>query len=70
MSAPDARKRLVEAFDLRSLSDAFYDATFGTGELVLGLTILEAQARYAQDGIDKYLLDIYNLVGDPATIMK
>ena len=36
----------------------------------IGEVILEAQAHYAKDGIDKYLLDVYNLIGDPATIMK
>ena len=52
------------------LSEGFYSSTFEQGELVIGEVILQAQARYARDGIDKYLLDIYNLIGDPATIMK
>jgi len=52
------------------LSEGFYTGTFEQGELVIGEVILRAQAHYARDGIDKYLLDVYNLVGDPATIMK
>ncbi len=54
----------------RRLSEGFYRATFDNGELVLGEAILQAQAHYARAGRDRYLLDIYNLLGDPATIMK
>ncbi len=54
----------------RLLSEGFYTSTFGRGELVIGEAILEAQAHYARDGVDKYLLDVYNLIGDPATVMK
>ncbi len=54
----------------RHLGEGFYRATFDDGELVLGEAILQAQARYALAGRDRYLLDIYNLIGDPATIMK
>ena len=52
------------------LGDGFYRSAFESGERVIGDTILEAQRRYAADGGDEYLLDIYNLIGDPATIMK
>ncbi len=52
------------------LGQGFYKATFEEGELVIGEAILRAQMRYAKEGNDKYLLDIYNLIGDPATIMK
>ncbi|VAX07989.1 hypothetical protein MNBD_GAMMA26-1676 [hydrothermal vent metagenome] len=52
------------------LGRGFYEATFQDGELVLGEALLKAQTNYARDGIDKYLLDTYNLIGDPATIMK
>ncbi len=54
----------------RLLGEGFYASTFGQGELVIGEAILQAQAHYARDGVDKYLLDVYNLIGDPATIMK
>jgi hypothetical protein len=52
------------------LGEGFYTCTFEKGERVIGEAILEAQAHYAKDGVDKYLLDVYNLIGDPATIMK
>ena len=52
------------------LGEGFYASTFEKGELVIGEAIREAQAHYAKDGVDKYLLDVYNLIGDPATIMK
>jgi len=54
----------------RLLSEGFYSSTFGQGERVIGEVILDAQTHYARDGIDKYLLDVYNLIGDPATVMK
>ena len=38
--------------------------------VVVGEDILRAQVKYAADKKDRYLLDIYNLIGDPATIMK
>ena len=52
------------------LGDGFYRSAFESGNRVIGDTILEAQRRYAEDQGDEYLLDIYNLIGDPATIMK
>ena len=54
----------------RRLGEGFYGATFGDGELVLGETVVKAQARYAEDGLELHLLDLFNLLGDPATIMK
>ncbi len=52
------------------LGDGFYRSVFESGNRVIGDTILEAQRRYAEDEGDEYLLDIYNLIGDPATIMN
>lgn len=52
------------------LTDGFYESTYSEGLLVLGETIARTQQRYADQGEDKYLLDINNLLGDPATIMK
>lgn len=43
---------------------------FGTGPRRVGDTVGQAQRAYAGDVADRYLLDIYNLVGDPATIVK
>jgi hypothetical protein len=54
----------------RILGEGFYAATFEDGELIVGEAILKAQAAYARTGMDRYLLDIYNLIGDPATVMK
>ena len=59
----------------RVLGEAFYRATFPgdadtPGELLLGEAILSAQRAYAAQGEDLYLLDIYNLLGDPATVMR
>ena len=54
----------------RQLADGFYQAAFEDGELVIGEAILKAQAHYAKQGAPQYLRDIYNLIGDPATVMK
>ena len=32
--------------------------------------VLKAQTYFAGKRRDRYLLDIYNLIGDPATVMK
>ncbi len=66
--APSGLSRNARA---RILAEGFYGATFDdAGELVIGESILGAQRGYAADGVDRYLLDIYNLIGDPATLMK
>ena len=54
----------------RLLGDGFYEAIFGDGERIIGDAIRAAQARFARDGGAVYLLDIYNLIGDPATVMR
>ena len=59
----------------RSLVRGFYEATFPTdpetmGELRIGEAILKAKKAYAASGGPDYLLDVYNLLGDPATEMK
>jgi len=54
----------------KRLSEGFYASTFDNGERLIGEAILQAQAHYARAGRDRYLLDIYNLLGDPVTIMK
>ena len=61
--------------DGRTLTRAFYQSTFPSdphapGELVLGEAILSAQASFAALGRDLHVLDLFNLIGDPATIMK
>jgi hypothetical protein len=54
----------------RVLAEDFYRSTFHDGELVIGEAILRAQRRFADSGGNEFLLDIYNLIGDPATVMK
>jgi hypothetical protein len=53
----------------RLLGDGFYRAVFTDGERTIGDAILSSQARFMRDGGSGYLLDIYNLLGDPATVM-
>lgn len=52
------------------LGESFYRALFEDGAAVIGDAILNAQRRYAETDAEPYLLDIYNLVGDPATVLK
>jgi hypothetical protein len=54
----------------RVLGESFYVEAFDSSSRRLGDTVLRAQRRYASRMGDRYLLDIYNLVGDPATIVK
>ena len=61
---------LSKNYRARVLGQAFYRATFADGELVLGEAILKAQRQYAAEGEDREMLDLYNLIGDPALVMK
>jgi hypothetical protein len=54
----------------RILDEAFFSATFQQGERILGQAVLSALREYASHGKEIYLLDIYNLLGDPALEMK
>jgi hypothetical protein len=54
----------------RELDSAFYEAIFEDGERRLGDAIINGQRRYASRGGPRYLLDIYNLLGDPALVLK
>lgn len=57
---------LSEHDQARILGEAFY----GSARQSVGETIAGAQRRFARNRKDRYLLDIYNLIGDPATIVK
>jgi hypothetical protein len=52
------------------LDEAFFGAAFQRGEKVLGQAVLSALQEYAGYGEVPYMLDIYNLLGDPALEMK
>jgi hypothetical protein len=58
-----------DAFALM-LNKAFYNAAFdGTGR-TLGSIVLEAIRKSGIEGDNAYMLDIYNLIGDPALRIK
>ena len=61
---------LSEHDQARILGEAFYGSAFGSARQSVGETIAGAQRRFARNRKDRYLLDIYNLIGDPATIVK
>ncbi len=53
----------------KQLGSGFYAATYQGGELLIGEAILKSQKQFKDSGDDIYLIDIYNLLGDPAMIM-
>jgi hypothetical protein len=52
------------------LCKGFYDAVFISGKKTLGDAIHQAQLSYAQTGTKLYYLNLYNLLGDPALVIK
>jgi hypothetical protein len=52
------------------LGSGFFGAVFQDGEHILGDAILRALEDYARTGNAPHMLDIYNLLGDPALQMK
>jgi hypothetical protein len=53
--------------EARKLDDAFYTAIFRDKDAIFGDAIRKAQRQYKMNGTASYLLQIYNLIGDPAT---
>jgi len=54
----------------RQLGEELYTGMFVEGELVLGDIILRAYEGYADRNGPVFMLYIYNLLGDPATLVK
>ncbi len=52
------------------LCKGFYSAVFIGGETVLGDAVRRSKEGYAGQGMDLFHLHLYNLIGDPALIMK
>ncbi len=52
------------------LAAEFYNLIFQKQEKTLGAATSEALKRYAQQGRETYMADIYNLLGDPALQLK
>lgn len=52
------------------LNKALFNAAFVDGEKILGDVVLMALEEYRWSGKAPYMLDIYNLLGDPATEMR
>jgi len=51
------------------LDSKFFQHAFKEGNHVLGDVILKALQDYAKEGSDPFMMDIYNLLGDPALKM-
>ncbi|HQJ50551.1 MAG TPA: C25 family cysteine peptidase [Anaerolineae bacterium] len=54
----------------RALDELFVRALYGSAQRVLGDALLEALHSYAAQGEELSLVDIYNLLGDPALRVK
>ena len=52
------------------LCKGFYTAVFNSGEKTLGNAIRSAQKNYAEAGKQLSYLHLYNLIGDPALVLK
>jgi hypothetical protein len=52
------------------LDTSFFSTAFVDGENILGEVVLKALVDYAGAGKPVYMLDIYNLLGDPALEMR
>ena len=52
------------------LDKSFFSTAFVDGESILGEVVLKALVDYAGTGKLVYMLDIYNLLGDPALDMR
>lgn len=61
---------LADSRASRSLAEIFYRRTAGRGTLRLGDLILRSYAELRNQGGDGSLLDIYNLLGDPALRLR
>ena len=57
-------------FHSRILDEEFFNAAFQNNEAVLGDVILKAFQGYDAQGGPTYVIDIYNLLGDPALRMR
>ena len=54
----------------RTLDQAFLRARYVSGQRVIGDVVKSALQGYGASGQSRFMLDIYNLLGDPATVMK
>jgi hypothetical protein len=61
---------LADSEESRKLAEIFYRRTADLGEMRLGDVILRSFAEMRAQGGDESLLDIYNLLGDPALRLR
>jgi hypothetical protein len=57
-------------FLAKMLDEEFFRALFVNNEAVLGDALLKAHQEYNARGGSSYLIDIYNLLGDPALKLR
>ena len=54
----------------RLLGEEFYRSLFADGQQRLGDAIVSSLEKYAGTGEKRFLIDIYTLIGDPATRVR
>ena len=60
---------LVESHRGRELTQYFYQAVFEGQYERLGDAVVSAKKHYGSTGFDLHILDLVNLLGDPATLI-
>ncbi len=53
-----------------ALAEQFFKVAFQGQQKILGRALLKTMAYFANGGGHRYVLDIYNLLGDPALEVK
>jgi len=61
---------LSEAAPALVLGKGFFQGLFGTTKKVLGDAVLAAASYAATNKVSRWMLDIYNILGDPALQVK
>jgi len=56
--------------EARRLDEAFFTAAFATDQPVIGQVVLQALNAYHAQGGEAYMVDIYNMLSDPALRMR
>ena len=56
--------------EAKILDEEFFFSAFQDGEKVLGEVVLRALEAYSDRGKERFILDVYNLLGDPALVIR
>jgi hypothetical protein len=57
-------------FQARTLDKELFRIIFTEGEKVFGDAVVGALRKFRAEGGEPYMCDIFNLIGDPATLIR